>query len=203
MSVDLSIIIPLAPTETQQTHLLQDLKQIPALKADIVQCCKGSRAVSLNKGAAQARGQWLWFLHADSRVTADNVRALERSIHSYPQALHYFDLAFANNRQQLGLTCLNAWGANLRSKLFGTPFGDQGLCMERNQFRRLGGYSEIAPYGEDLLLVWKAAQAGIKRKRTGSTLVTSPRAYQDRGWLKLTLLFQWHYVLLRWRRKQY
>lgn len=203
MSVTISIIIPLSAAETQQHHLLQDLEQIPQLHTEVIQCCKGRRAVSLNKGAAQASGQWLWFLHADCRVTAANVKALQRSIQRRPEALHYFDLAFAKNPQQLGLTCINAWGANLRSRIFGTPFGDQGLCIRRDQFRRMRGYSEAAPYGEDLLLVWKARQAGIKLTRTGSTLVTSPRRYQQCGWLKLTLLFQWHYLLLRWQRKQY
>lgn len=203
MPVDISIVIPLAATETQQHRLLQDLHKIPDLQAEIIQCCKGNRAVSLNKGAAQARGRWLWFLHADTRVTADNVCALKASIERHPQALQYFDLAFAKNPKQLGLTCINAWAANLRSRLFGTPFGDQGLCIREDQFKRLGCYSEIASYGEDLLLVWKARQAGIKLRRTRSTLVTSPRKYQDHGWLRLTLLFQWHYLALRWQRKQY
>jgi GT2 family glycosyltransferase len=112
-------------------------------------------------------------------------------------------MGFDKNPKQFGLTCLNAWGANFRSKLFGAPFGDQGLCIRRDHFRKLGGYSEIAPYGEDLLLVWKARKVGIKLNRIASTLLTSPRKYQDYGWLKLTLLFQWRYLSLRFKRKQY
>lgn len=203
MSVDISIIIPLSVLETQQHRLLQDLSDIPRLKGEVIQCCKGTRAMSLNKGAAQACGEWLWFVHADSRITAANVQALQEQIKQRPAALQYFKLGFDKNPTQFGLTCLNAWGANVRSRLFGAPFGDQGLCIRRDQFKRLGGYSEIAPYGEDLLLVWKARKAGIKLNRIASTLRTSPRKYQDYGWLQLTLLFQWRYLCLLFKRKQY
>ena len=203
MSVDISIIIPLAVSETQQHRLLKDLSDIPTLKGEVIQCCKGNRAISLNKGAAQASGQWLWFLHADSRITTANVQALQQQLTRRPEALHYFKLGFDKNPKQFGLTCLNAWGANVRSRLFGAPFGDQGLCIRRDHFRTLGGYSEIAPYGEDVLLVWKARKTGIKLNRIASTLLTSPRKYQDYGWLKLTLLFQWRYLSLRFKRKQY
>ena len=203
MSVDISIIIPLSTQETAQHLLLQDLRDIPELKAEVIQCCKGNRAISLNKGAAQACAEWLWFIHADSRITAANVQALHTQLKRRPEALHYFKLGFDKNPQQLWLTGLNAWGANFRSRLFGAPFGDQGLCIQRDQFKKLGSYSETAPYGEDLLLVWKARKSGIKLNRVASTLVTSPRKYQDHGWLKLTLLFQWRYLSLRLKRNQY
>ncbi|MDA8781784.1 hypothetical protein N9N16_01090 [Porticoccaceae bacterium] len=190
---DLSIIIPLSSTETEQRHLLADLKALPAGGMEIIQCCKGSRACSLNKGAAQARGQWLWFIHADSRVSEHNLDALQRSLEQQPDALHYFDLAFDPGEDGSGLSALNAQGANLRSRLFHAPFGDQAFCMHRDIFRRLGGFPENSSYGEDLLLVRRARRADVPLVSTGSTIVSSSRIYSEAGWLQTTALNQ-----LRW-----
>ena len=76
---DLTVIIPLSPIKNQQSVLLADLKALSDWGMEVIQCSKGSRACSLNKGAAQARGQWLWFVHADSRISERQLRALQRS----------------------------------------------------------------------------------------------------------------------------
>jgi GT2 family glycosyltransferase len=186
-----SIVIPLANDETQHTTLIADLNSHSDLQAEIIPCSNQSRAKSLNKGAAEASGEWLWFVHADSRVTTDNLCALERSLEKYPDALHYFDLAF--DRPALRG---NALGANLRSSLFATPFGDQGLCIRKSLFNQLGGYRENTAYGEDLLFIWQARQAGVLLRRIPSQLLTSGRKYQQQGWLKLTLLYQWRWIMM-------
>jgi hypothetical protein len=187
----LSIIIPLAADETQHRQLLTDLSSHRQLQAEIIPCSNHSRAKSLNQGAAQASGDWLWFVHADSRVTTENLRALESSLQQHPEDLHYFDLAFDR-----GFLRGNALGANLRSRILGTPFGDQGLCIKKSLFNKLGSYCEDTTYGEDLLLVWQAHQAGIRLRRIPSKLLTSGRKYQQQGWLKLSLLYQWRWILM-------
>jgi len=95
----LSIIIPLAQEETEQQYLLKNLLNLLAdssVSSEIIQSSKQIRASSLNGGAKQAEGQWLWFLHADRRVTLDNLCALENSLNQdlHGAALHYFDLGF-------------------------------------------------------------------------------------------------------------
>ena len=206
----LSIIIPLAPEETQQQYLLADLAA-GSLDTEIIQSAQQSRAISLNAGAMQAIGQWLWFLHADSRISQDNLRALEASLTQDPQrtALHYFDLGFEDSGPLLNS---NALGANLRSRILCCPYGDQGFCISKALFSALGGFSENRPYGEDLLFVWRAHQAAVPLQRIPSTLFTSSRKYQQQGWLKVTLLHQWCWlrlslpelfklILQRWRRR--
>jgi len=184
-----SLVIPLAADETQHRVLIDDLQSHSGLQAEIIPCSNLSRAKSLNQGAAQASGEWLWFVHADSRISTDNLCALDLSLKQYPDALHYFDLAF-DRRNLEG----NALGANLRSRLFGIPFGDQGLCIKKTLFIELGGFPENTPYGEDLLFVWLAHQAGLKLRRIPSKLLTSGRKYHQQGWLKLTLLYQWRWI---------
>lgn len=211
----LSIIIPLAPEETEQQYLLNDLLNLLAdsssVSSEIIQKSEHSRASSLNGGAKQAEGHWLWFLHADSRISPANLCALENSLNQDPHgvALHYFDLGFKPSGPLLRV---NALGANLRSRWLGCPYGDQGLCLSRELFFHLGGFAQDQAYGEDLLFVWCARRAAVPLRRIPSTLLTSGRKYQRQGWLKVTLLHQWYWLRLslpelfkllyqRWRRK--
>ncbi len=187
----LSIIIPVHENEKHLKILLSDLAPIKDV-VEIITLSEGSRAKSMNVGAMSSTRPFLWFLHADSRVTEDNIKALEKSLREKPDALHYFDLAFDG----VGATIINAWGANMRSRLFGTPYGDQGLCIAKKYFRSVGRYPENVPYGEDLMLVWHLRQAGVKLNRIPSKLLTSARKYKAQGWLKLTLLYQKRWIFM-------
>lgn len=184
-----SIIIPVAPGETAHEWLLDDLKHIGS---EVIVSSEGSRTKSLNEGATKASRTFLWFLHADSRVSAENLIDLEQALARRSNALHYFDLAY----EEGGLAKLNAWGANIRSRLFGLPYGDQGFCISKTLFDKIGGYPETMPYGEDLLLVRQAKQKGIRLNRIPSKLMTSARKYNQQGWLKLTMLRQWQMMKL-------
>lgn len=179
-----SIIIPVAPGETAQQQLLADLAP---LKSEIIVSSEGSRAKSLNAGAEQATCDVLWFLHADSRVCPENVSKLSQAVEVDAHVLHYFDLAYEGG----GLAALNAGGANIRSRWFGLPYGDQGFCISKKLYDKIGGYPEHVAYGEDLLFVRLAKRAGISLNRIPSKLVTSARKYHQYGWLKLTGLRQW------------
>ncbi|RUO25472.1 glycosyl transferase family 2 [Aliidiomarina minuta] len=185
----LSIIIPVAEGEQSVQNLLPDLQ---GASKDIIICSEGTRALSLNWGAQQAQGEFLWFLHADSRVSQDNLIQLQKQLQRFPQALHYFDLRF----DQGVLPRLNAWGANIRSRLFKAPYGDQGFCIHRDQFKKSGGFAEDVAYAEDLFFVWRAQRQGIRLNRIPSKLVTSARKYRQQGWLKLTLTYQKRWLCL-------
>jgi glycosyltransferase involved in cell wall biosynthesis len=186
---NVSIIIPTAPDETAQQQLLNDLKQ---LNNQIIISAEGSRAKSLNVGAVKASDDFLWFLHADSRVSTENIFALEQALKKRSNVLHYFDLAYDGGH----LTNSNSLGANIRSRLLGLPYGDQGFCISKNLFNKIGGYPENVPYGEDLLFIRLAKRTGIKLNRVPSKLLTSARKYKQHGWLKLTVLRQWQMVKL-------
>jgi len=185
----ISIIIPLAPGEAAHEQLLDDLKH---LGSEIIVSSEGSRGKSLNAGAEKARNPFLWFLHADSRVSAENLIDLEQALTRRANALHYFDLAYEDG----GLATLNACGANIRSRLCGLPYGDQGFCISKTLFEKSGGYPENVPYGEDLLFIRRAKKAGIRLNRIPSQLKTSARKYHQHGWLKLTVLRQWQMLKL-------
>ncbi|NVK44598.1 MAG: glycosyl transferase family 2 [Oceanospirillaceae bacterium] len=207
---ELSLIIPVGPGEAADFPLLRQLSLLPSNWEILFALCEpradlsslverdfytvissADRAVQMNRASEVARGRWLWFLHLDSILTAGMISGLQRALVVAPEALHYFRLGFAADGA--GPTRFNAWGANLRSRWLGVPFGDQGFCLPAQVFSALGGYPERVSYGEDHLLVWYARQAGIALHEVDATLVTSARKYK-RGWLRLTLLYQWRWL---------
>ncbi len=169
--------------------LLKDLdlfKKQEALPIKTVISSRG-RSIQLNKGAEIAEGDFLWFLHADSKLEASSLLKLYQSVLDDPKALHYFDLHFL--RDGPDLTYLNEWGARFRSEVFKMPFGDQGFCIKKETFWFLGGFliGGEKKGGEDHLFVWEFRKAGLRLRNTGGLLATSARKYKKNGWMKTTL----------------
>jgi hypothetical protein len=174
---DLTVIIPVGAKELAWRTLLNDLNSLPP-GAEILlvatdpepedfddatsklQCATRwlqsvpGRARQLNLGAQNSTRSFLWFLHADSRVDAVALESLRRALRVKPSAIHYFALAFQVDGPRI--TCLNSWGANLRSRWLRLPFGDQGFCLSKRVFYALGRFDESARYGEDHLFIWRA-----------------------------------------------
>lgn len=211
----ISVIVPVGPAENDLTPMLEQLPYMATATEIVFVFCPESaplqaqldkveqanvrsqlagrgRAVQMNQAADACHGEYLWFLHLDSRFGEQQWQCLYQSLKQAPQDLHYFNLYFETDGA--GPVWLNARGANLRSRLLGLPFGDQGFCLSASLFKRLGGYPEQAPYGEDHLLVWAAHKAGIRLQNTGTALRTSARKYGSSGWLKLTLRYQYYWL---------
>ena len=182
---DISVIIPVAEGETAHEELLPALQNY---EFEIIVSSEGSRAKSLNMGAAKAARKFLWFLHADSRPVKGSLDKLLEALERRPASLHYFDLEFSKDGPDM--MALNQWGANFRSRILGLPFGDQGFCIRKDLFFSVGGFPEDAKHGEDHLFVWHARRHKIHALPVGAKLVTSARKYRDNGWLKTTLMHQ-------------
>ncbi|HET8657081.1 MAG TPA: hypothetical protein VFL93_16265 [Longimicrobiaceae bacterium] len=196
---DVAVVVPVGPGDEAWRGLALDLRALPP-EAEVVFAATEpvreppagarwvvaprGRALQMNAGARATRRPFLWFLHADARFAADTLPSLARALAAAPAALHYFELDFLDDGP--ALVRLNALGARLRSRWGGMPFGDQGLCLRRDLWERLGGFPGDAPYGEDHLLVWRARQAGARLRPTGGVLRTSARRYREQGWLATT-----------------
>lgn len=142
------------------------------------------RGAQLNRGAAAARYSWLWFVHADSRLTDTTVDAVSEFASSTHAAIGYCRLRFCEDGPWL--VRLNALGANLRSWLIRQPYGDQGLCMPAEVFEGLDGFREDLRRGEDLDFIVRAGMAGIPIRSVGASIATSARRYQEQGWVRTT-----------------
>jgi GT2 family glycosyltransferase len=151
------------------------------------------RARQQNAGAAGIDKPWLWFLHADTRVTANSMSALASFLASGEDALAYFDLRFADDGPPL--MRLNEWGVRARCRFAGLPFGDQGLLLKRERFFELGAFDESLALGEDHALVWAARRNGLPIRRIPAAIYTSARKYAAHGWLATT----WKHQRLTWK----
>jgi len=213
---NVGIIIPIAPDENSWEKLWIDLKFLPDdVKIFLVGTKKPTteipnkirwiqsdlgRANQMNKGAEIANCEFLWFLHADSRFSSNTFKSLTEALTKNPNNLYYFDLEFLNDGPWLMF--INAIGANIRSHLLGIPFGDQGLFLSKKNFDLIGGFPNDVPYGEDHVFVWRARQNGITVSPANSVIKTSARKYQERGWLKVTLLHLWLTIKQAWPERQ-
>lgn len=203
VSFELSVIVPLGPGEPQPGELLSRLlgergrevivsaadEQPAGLPAGVTWLTgPPGRARQLNLGARKARAPWLWFVHADCMLERSTLQAVGRFIGRRHPAIGYCDLRFLGDGPKA--TALNAAGANLRSRLLGLPYGDQGLCLPAGCFARLDGFREDLERGEDLDFVVRARHAGLPVRRIEAAIHTSARRYRDRGWLRTTLEHQ-------------
>lgn len=212
--IELSVVVPLAPGEDLSV-LMEKLRALPDSSEVIFAAASaegykqvdtslpgvpvrfiannGGRAGCMNAGAKIARSRYLWFLHADSLFDRAAVNTLLSAIQKYPDALLFFDLAYQGGPVFMRF---NEWGANFRSRILNTPFGDQGFCICRDVFEQLGGYPEGEPYGEDHLFVRNARRNRVPVVSTNHLLYTSPRKYEKNGWLRTTALH-----LYLWRKQ--
>jgi rSAM/selenodomain-associated transferase 2 len=137
------------------------------------------RGIQLNAGAARATGEWLWFVHADSRPP----RAWLAAFRSLGGADGVVGGAFAFALDS------PAWQARLleravalRVRWFNLPYGDQGLFVRRRTFQSLGGFAPL-PLMEDVEFVRRLTRSGTIRHLT-LRLTTSARRWEREGWLR-------------------
>ncbi|MGH8105570.1 MAG: glycosyl transferase family 2, partial [Arenimonas sp.] len=141
-----SIIIPFAPEDMAWKALLTDLEKLPAsaeiilvaasekAKQDALDstlpanasviCSDKGRGLQMNAGARAAKNPCLWFLHADSRLDTNGLKAIDAFDFS-KKKLGYFGLRFQDDGpRRMRINSLGVW---LRSRFLGIPFGDQGF----------------------------------------------------------------------------
>ena len=145
---------------------------------------KQGRARQQNLGAKIALKNFIWFLHADSRLSNRTLQKIEEKTKENSEAIFFFDLNFLTDGPRLMV--LNSLGAYWRSHLLKLPFGDQGFFMARKTFFSLGLFDENALYGEDHLLIWKAHQRNVQVLPAYAELFTSARKYRNLGWITTT-----------------
>jgi len=143
------------------------------------------RGTQLRAGANAALGSWIIFLHADTVLDDEWAQSVALHLNNHTDA-GYGRLTFDSGG-------LFAWlvstGANLRSRFFGLPYGDQGLLISRTLYDDVGGYPDI-PLMEDVAI---ARTLRGKMRGLNMTATTSAQRYQTLGWIKrscknLTLL---------------
>jgi len=105
-----------------------------------------NRGLQLDMGANNSSGDWLIFLHADSRLTHDWFKKINSVLKGEKDYIYYFK--FKINHQKIIYRVLEIL-VNLRSKYFKKPYGDQGLIIHRTTYFENNGFKKI-PLMEDI-----------------------------------------------------
>jgi rSAM/selenodomain-associated transferase 2 len=145
-----------------------------AAGARVIFAAKG-RGEQLKAGGEAARGDWLFFLHADTRLGAGWRSAVEAQM-TKPFRPACFRLRLDDPAWQARLI---ERGVALRVKLFALPYGDQGLLVSRQLYMNVGGYRPL-PLMEDVDL---ARRIGRVRMLDADALTSAERWRRD-GWLR-------------------
>ena len=105
-----------------------------------------NRGLQLDIGAKNSKGEWLIFLHADTRLTHDWFKKINSFLKGNKNIIYYFE--FKINHKKIIYRVLEIL-VNFRSKFFKQPYGDQGLIIHRTTYFKNNGFRKI-PLMEDV-----------------------------------------------------
>ena len=163
----ISIIIPTINEANNLPLLLSDLSSIQKEGETIIVDCgskdktidianiygakvciskERNRGFQLDLGAKNSKGDWLIFLHADTRLTHDWFRKINSFLKGKKNRIYYFK--FKINHKKIIYRVLEIL-VNFRSKYFKKPYGDQGLIIHRTTYFKNNGFRKI-PLMEDV-----------------------------------------------------
>jgi len=105
-----------------------------------------NRGLQLNIGARNSKGDWLIFLHADTRLNHDWFRKTNSFLKENKNSIYYFK--FKINHKKIIYRVLEIL-VNFRSKYFKQPYGDQGLIIHKTTYIKNNGFRKL-PLMEDV-----------------------------------------------------
>lgn len=142
------------------------------------------RARQMNAGARVARGEVLWFLHADARIPDTATAEIESALKDQRVTGGFFRIRLPRRGFVYRLTDCFAHYAGLALRL---RYGDHGFFCRQQTFEQIGGFPEVALM-EDADFFRKMRRSGrfaVIPKR----IVVNPRRYESIGPWRLTLAF--------------
>ncbi|TDG34831.1 glycosyltransferase [Pedobacter changchengzhani] len=151
------------------------------LGVTVVKSGKG-RAIQMNFGASVARGEMLYFLHADSIPPLNFDQSILKVYKNGTQS-GCFRLAFDYDHWFLKA---NAW--TTRFDVNAVRFGDQSLYVSKDVFQKCGGFREDLVVMEDQEVIHR-----IKKYASftilNASVTTSARKYLDNGIYRMQGIF--------------
>jgi len=200
------VVIPVLNDAAGLRHVLDDLRAEPSLEvvvvdggslddslavaqaADKVISTPPSRGGQLRAGTAATAREWLWFVHADTRLDIEALGTLASGPSTPGWGYFAVRLDDASWPYRIIETTMN-W----RSWATGIATGDQGIFVHRGLLDAIGGVPR-QPLLEDVELS-KRLRRLAKPHRIPTRIATSSRRWREGGILR-TVVLMW---LLRLR----
>lgn len=136
------------------------------------------RGVQLKAGGAAATGDWLLFLHGDTRLAPDWEPAAKRFIDS-PSSIARAAVFRYRLDDRAPVARLLERVVDWRTRWLKLPYGDQGLLISRAFYRELGGYKPL-PLMEDVDLIRRIG--GARLEILDADAITSAAKYRASGY---------------------
>lgn len=219
-----SIVVPTLNEEAAIAETLQTLQALPgekeiliadggsedrtaAIAAELgvrVVACQGGRGRQLRTAATEAKGDVLWFVHADTRPEPGALEAIGNALRSSSVIGGNFSLVFVGEHYSAGqMTAIYPY-----LRWLGLSYGDAGIFIRRSVYDAMGGCRPY-PLFEDLDLVRRMKRHG-RFVHLDARIFTSARRFTGSRyarvwalWIALQVLY-WAgvspYRLARWYR---
>ena len=139
------------------------------------------RATQMNYGAAFAKGEVLFFLHADSMLTTNAFQKLKEIVKESAYVGGAFRLQIDSNKLLLSII---SQVVNLRSRFFHLVYGDQGIFVRKKNFLEIGKFL-VTPLMEDVEFYGRLRASG-KTVILNEKILTSARRWEKEGILYAT-----------------
>lgn len=145
---------------------------------------KKGRAIQMNKGGFSARGDILFFMHADTMITPDELSAIEDAINN--RGFIGGCLTQRIDKDAFVYRFIEAQG-NSRARRHKIFYGDQGIFVKKDAFEKIGGFPN-ASIMEDVLFAQQLRKMG-QTVVLPDKITVSARRWERNGIIKTTLLF--------------
>ena len=198
----LSIIVPCLNEARNLPLLLADLKLWPkkfeilvvdaesidktsfiagVAGAKVLTSSLANRGSQLRQGAEQAKGSWLLFIHADSRLPKEWPCAVRKAMNAslFKKQAWYFDLKVPKQGMDFRILELAVY---FRSHFLKEPYGDQGLLINKNLYEEVGGHSNLHIM-EDIDFIYRFRRKN-NLKSLALPIYTNPRKWQSTSMIK-------------------
>ena len=148
--------------------------------ATVLESPKPGRAAQLNYGAQRARGDILYFVHADVGIHPNYVATIRMAV-AQGHAAGCYRFRFDSNHPLLRL---NSYGTRFKGIM--SRGGDQTLFVTRALFEQLAGFNEQFVIMEDFEIIQRIRRVASFHI-VPQDVVVSARKYETNGWLRVQL----------------
>lgn len=159
-----------------------DTRELAASRGAVVIATEPGRGTQLAAAARVGSAPVLCVLHADVRLPPRTLAAIDAYAAQPASSAMAFSLAIDGPDRRLAII---AAGANLRSRMLGLPYGDQGLLLTRAMYDTVGGFESI-PIMEDVAIA-RALSRTVGMAISPERVVVSARRWRRVGATKQTL----------------
>lgn len=156
---------------------------IAASLGAIVVSGNSGRGPQQNAGVQKSTHPLLCFLHADCLLGRSSLETLCIVASQKEDLYACFRQSIAAAGTKYRLLEI---GNDMRVRWQKRPYGDQGICISRALYQRVGGFEDV-PFMEDVLLAGKLRQLSIAPCLLNDRIEVSPRRWQRSGVIRQTL----------------